>query len=257
MALARGTLADAEADARAGLADSGSGSGLEALAISTLSAVMLERGEMVEAEQLVLPVAARCQDVDQFTALYAIHARGRLRIAQGEPRAGLSDLAACERWLASFGIGARGYIPWAADAARAHLALGERDRARELARDELARARRLAEPRALGVALRTAALVERNDEYLREAVEVLRRLAGAPRARTSARRARRRAAARRLPHRRPAGARRRARPGRPVRRHPARRRAREEQPSSPGARPRRERISGVDSLTASERRDRA
>ncbi len=253
VALARGMLADAEADARAGLADSGSGSALEALAISTLSAVMLERGEMAEAEQLVLPVAARCQDVDQFTALYAIHARGRLRIAQGEPRAGLSDLAACERWLASFGIGARGYIPWSADAARAHLALGERDRARELARHELASARRLAEPRALGVALRTAGLVERNDEYLREAVEVLR---GSPARLEHARALVELGAARRR-----AGHRTEARPALAGGLDLADRcgatllavRAREELIAA-GARPRRERISGVDSLTASERR---
>ncbi len=251
--LARGALADAEADARAGLVDGGAESGLEAVAVSALSAVLLERGELAEAEQLVVPVAARCQDVDQFTALYGIHARGRLRIAQGDPRAGLEDLTACREWLASFGISAGGCIPWAGDAALAHLALGERDRAGELARGELAHARRLAEPRALGAALRIAGLVERNDAYLREAVEVLRP--------SPARLEHARALVDLGAARRRAGHRTEARPPLTAGLDLADRcgatllavRAREELIAA-GARPRRERISGVDSLTASERR---
>jgi len=251
--VARGALADAEADARAGMADGAAGSGLEALAVGALSAVLLERGELAEAEQLVLPVAARCEQFDQFTALYAVCARGRLRIAQGDRRAGLADLAACRQWLASFGISARGYVPWAADAALAHLALGERDLAGELARDELAAARRRAEPHALGVALRTAGLVEHNVEYLREAVEVL----GPSPARLEHARALvdLGGALRRAGHRTD------ARPSLAAGLDLADRcgatllaaRAREELIAA-GARPRRERISGLDSLTASERR---
>ena len=251
--VARGALADAEADARAGLSGAGARSGLEAVAVSALSAVLLERGELAEAEQLVLPVAERYRDVDQFTALYAIHARARVRIAHGDRRAGLDDLAACRQWLEAFGISGRGFIPWATDAALAHLALGERDQAAELAHDELTSARRHAERRALGVALRTAGLVERNDGYLREAVEVL---ASSPARLEHARALVEFGAARRR-----AGHRTEARPPLSAGLDLADRcgatllvaRAREELVAA-GARPRRERIAGVDSLTASERR---
>jgi DNA-binding CsgD family transcriptional regulator len=249
----RGALADAEADARAGLASGGAETGLEGFTIDALSSVLLERGEIDEAETIVLPCAARCEGVDNFPDLFGVYARGRLRIAQGDLRAGLEDLASCRDWLAAFGISARGYLPWASDSALAHLALGERDQAQALARDELETTRRIGEPRMLGIALRTSGLVESDIDRLREAVSVLEDSAA------------------RLEHARALvdlG----AAMGRAGHRGDARAplaegldladrcgatvlagRAREELIGA-GARPRRPRISSTDSLTASERR---
>jgi hypothetical protein len=198
----RGSLADAEADARTGLASGGAGTGLEPFTTLTLSSVLLERGEIDEAAQIVLPVAERCEGLDYFTAQYGICARGRLRFAKGDLRAGLEDLLACGDWLARFGISARGWIPWASDAALAHHALGEDDRARQLADHELTMSRRVGEPRALGIALRTAGLIGRDVDLLRAAVGT-RALGSATGARKSAGRPRRRDPARRSPHRGP------------------------------------------------------
>ena len=173
--VARGALAGPEADARTGLAGGGAGSDFEPLTVDALGSVLLERGELDDADQLVLPVAARCDGVDRFTALFGIHARGRLRIARGDLRDGLDDLTTCRRWLEALGMGARGSIPWASEAALAHLAVGDRDCASELARRELEETRRVGELRTLDVALRTSGLVERDIGSLREAVEVLER----------------------------------------------------------------------------------
>jgi hypothetical protein len=67
-------------------------------------------------------------------------------------------------------------VEWRADTARAHLALGDRRRAAELAREELRLARAFGAPRAIGVALRACAAVEENGRlaHLREAAEMLR-----------------------------------------------------------------------------------
>jgi DNA-binding CsgD family transcriptional regulator len=249
----RGALADAEADARAGLAVAGAGSDVEPITVDALATVLLERGELDEAEQLVLPVAARCDGTDQFTALFGIHARARLRIAQGDPRGGLDDLTACRRWLAAFGISARGLLPWASEATLAQLALGDREGAGELARLELAEARRLGEPRILGRALRVAGLIERDLGLLRESVEVLTR--------SEARLEQARALVDLGAALRRAGHRTDARPPLSAGLDLADRcgasllavRAREELVAA-GARPRRQRIAGVDSLTVSERR---
>lgn len=67
-------------------------------------------------------------------------------------------------------------MQWRSAAALAHLALGDRPRARVLIRDELQRTRRFAAPRALGVTLSAAGLVEDGEQglaFLREATEVL------------------------------------------------------------------------------------
>jgi len=66
-------------------------------------------------------------------------------------------------------------LPWRSDAARAHLLLGDRDRALALAEDELARAHGFGAPRARGVALLTAGLAggDAAESRLREAAAAL------------------------------------------------------------------------------------
>jgi DNA-binding CsgD family transcriptional regulator len=107
----------------------------------------------------------------------ALFARARLELAEREPRSALADATAAGRHLADgFGIDHPGLIPWRSVASRAALALGERERAGELAEEALRRARWSGVPRALGTALRTAAAATKNGtrlELLHEAVEVL------------------------------------------------------------------------------------
>jgi DNA-binding CsgD family transcriptional regulator len=68
------------------------------------------------------------------------------------------------------------YLPWRSDAALAVLALGEPDAAQQLSDEEVELARAFGAPRALGVALRAAGLVvggDRGEALLREAIAVL------------------------------------------------------------------------------------
>ena len=67
-------------------------------------------------------------------------------------------------------------LPWRSEAGLAAQRLGRRELARELIAEELALAERFGAPRALGVARRAAALLERGEtavEWLRAAVELL------------------------------------------------------------------------------------
>jgi DNA-binding CsgD family transcriptional regulator len=141
----------------------------------------------------------------------------------------------------------------ALDSAMVFLGMGEPERAGGLAQQELETARRVGEPRLLGKALRAVGLIEGSIDHLRDAASIL----GATAARLEHARAlvELGSALRRAGHRTD------ARPplaegldladrcGATV----LAKRARDELIAA-GARPRRERISGVESLTASERR---
>jgi DNA-binding CsgD family transcriptional regulator len=184
------------------------------------------------------------------------HARGRLRLAQRRFDEALADFIASGDVATRTQAPSPSYLPWRSDAALAQLALGAPDSARGLSEEELELARSFGAPRALGVALRAAGLAaggRRAELLLREAIEVL----DGPdtqleQARSRAdlgallRRGNRRAEARELlrealdtAHR--AGAR------------PLADRA-ETELRATGARPRRVLLTGLQSLTASERR---
>jgi DNA-binding CsgD family transcriptional regulator len=257
LSLRRGDLVAAEADARALL----EGSELSAPPLWRLSVTgalvgtLIERGELDEAERMLEPLAADLQGMLQVAAL--LHdARGRLRLARRRPRDALGDFLAAGEIATGMRAFSPCVLPWRSDAALAHLALGELDAARLLSTEELELARTFGAPRALGVALRADGLVAggaHGEALLREAVEVL----GGPdtrleQARALAdlgallRRGNRRVEAREMlrhavdaAHR--AGAR------------PLADRA-ETELRATGARPRRVLLTGLEALTASERR---
>jgi len=174
--------------------------------------------------------------------------------ASRAPRAALEELRRAARQYASWGTGP-GALVWRSDAALALHRLGEGEEARRLAAEEVELARRFGAPRALGVALRAAALVSDRSpaDGLREAADVL---AGGDAPLELARTLVDLGAALRR-GRRPVDAR------EPLRRgaelalhcgaHAVVRRAREELLAS-GARPRRLALSGAEALTPSERR---
>jgi DNA-binding CsgD family transcriptional regulator len=149
-----------------------------------------------------------------------------------------------------------GALPWRSEASLAQHALGDHESAEGLAEEELQLARAFGAPRALGVALRAAGLVaggDRGASLLREAIDTLERGdARLERARALAdlgamlRRRNRRTEARALlrealdaGHRAGAG---------PLAEYA------ETELRATGARPRRVILTGLDSLTASERR---
>jgi tetratricopeptide (TPR) repeat protein len=175
LALRRGDLSAAEADARASLAAPRL-SGLHALlATGALVLALVERGEFDEAERALEPLAADLHSTSQTAGLVR-YARGRLRLAQRRFQEALADIRAAGEIATRTQAPSPTYLPWRSDSALAQLALGEPDAARRLSEDELELARAFGAPRALGVALRAAGLVaggQRGEQLLREATEVL------------------------------------------------------------------------------------
>ncbi len=105
------------------------------------------------------------------------HARGRLHAAGGDHKAACADLLAAGEMATRYGIFNPAMFAWRSDAALSLSALGEHERARQLAAEELKLARNWGTGRAVGIALRTAALVgatDRRIELLTEAAGVLR-----------------------------------------------------------------------------------
>jgi DNA-binding CsgD family transcriptional regulator len=137
--------------------------------------IHVERGDLAAArEALALTAGALPGAMDVPVARFA-HAV--LALAEGRPEAALADAETAGRLLsAGFGIDHPGFVPWRHPAALAAHALGRRGRARELAREQLDRARWSGTARAVGLALRTQAAVgdgELRIAALTEASEVL------------------------------------------------------------------------------------
>ena len=251
----RGELADAEADAQAAL--DANAEGWFTAPVGFLVDALIERGDL-EAAQDAFDAHGLTDGLfpNLLVANLLLDARGRLRCAQGRFDQGLTDLLAVGERLAAWETTNPAVIQWRSSAALAYVALGDLGAARRLSDEEVGLARAFGAPRALGVALRAAGLVQPASagiELLREAVSVLER----PRARLEYARA--------LTD---LGAALRRRGRRTDARDPLRQgldlanqcgagalaaRAREELITT-GARPRRERLSGAQALTASERR---
>jgi DNA-binding CsgD family transcriptional regulator len=257
LAYRRGALVDAEADSREAL-DIASARGWEIPMGGTrgaLAEALRERGNLEAAERaLAGPEPVR----RTFPWCYFQHSRGRLRAALGDVEGGLREVLECGRHLSAWGPAGSADVPWRSTAAELHLALGQGEDAQRLATEELKLARSFGAPRALGVALRAVAVTERTRpvrrlELVHESVRVLedtpahlelaRALVelGADLRRSGERVAARDPLRRGLDLAHRSGAR------------PLATRAHEELIAT-GARPRRLLVSGVDSLTASERR---
>ena len=257
-ALRRGDLTQAEGDARMAL-EAGS-VGLAPLplpaAVGVLVEVLIERGELDQADALLEErgFAGELLRLGPFNSL--AFARGALRLAQGRHDAALADLTATGESVQALCIRAPGPIPWRPEAALALAALGRRAEAAAMAAEGVALARAFGAPYDVGIALRAAGLIEGGEAGLALLEQAVTALDGSPvllelaRARTdygaALRRAGRREAAREVLREALDGA---AATGA----HALADRARAELVTA-GAKPRRERTSGVDALTASERR---
>jgi DNA-binding CsgD family transcriptional regulator len=254
-ALKRGDLAAAEADARMAIEAAGTSNAPLPLpaTVGTLVEVLIERDRIDEADALLAEQGfdGELLPLGPFNDL--AFARGRLRLAEGRAEEAAAELTGAGRAAQALGIEAPGPFPWRPYAA---LALGRTREGRAMVDEGVAVARAFGAPRDLGIALRAAGVVHRDDagiELLREAVEVLEgsgALLELARARTelggALRRAGRREAARDALREALDGA---SRCG--AGELAAKARA---ELVAAGAKPRRERSSGIDALTASERR---
>jgi DNA-binding CsgD family transcriptional regulator len=176
-ALEAGALPEAEADGRAAVEISRDRPQETPLAAAVLIEALIEQGAVDAAERVFADAGlAGERDVDWVIAHIVLMARARLRLRQRRPAEALTDLLSTGRAMAGAGYLNPAFAHWRAEAATAHLALGAVDAARELVAEELELARGFAAPRAVGIALRVAALVEGGAaglDLLHESVEVL------------------------------------------------------------------------------------
>jgi len=172
-----GRLAEAEADARLCLEEPALAAWPipRSIATAALVFVLVERGRLGEARQAVEGFEMSAYDPEVSPSQPLRTSRAYLLAAEGKPQAALDVLREYERferdWQARSGLYP---VAWRSQAALCHHALGDSARARALADEELALARRFGAPRAIGVALRAHALVHDADQdTLAEAVETL------------------------------------------------------------------------------------
>ena len=145
--------------------------------IGFLAQALLEQGEVEEAARVIdrgdfpeqLPV-------DQLHLVWFRLQRGRLRVETGNPERGVEELLQVGETLRLIPFDNPTGEPWRSGAAEGLRLLGRSDEARALAEEELALARRWGDPNSIGASLRVLGLVEGGKTgiaLLREAVEVL------------------------------------------------------------------------------------
>ena len=244
------------ADARASVegAERGWGAGLPS-GLSVLVEALLERGEVEEAARHCGLPGGDDGWERGIGFIWLLDSRARVALERGDAGTALATFLRCGELADEARITNPSVLAWRSGAAQAAARAGEADRARELAETELRLALDFGTPRAIGIAERTLALVADDDpgERLRHALGVLESSpARLEHARTLVELG---AALRRGGHRREA-------------REPLKEgmdlahrcgaaaiaeRARDELAAA-GAKPRRIELTGVDSLTPSERR---
>ncbi|MDX6669696.1 MAG: hypothetical protein QOI91_59 [Solirubrobacteraceae bacterium] len=217
---------------------------------------LIDRGETsAAAETLELPGGeARWEATVALSQL--IEARGWLCLAEGDAEGAAESFQECSRRQTWVQAPNPAVMSWRSGAALAAQALGESERARRLAEQEVELASAFGARRPIGIALRTCGLVtggEEGIELLQAAVQALERSPAKlelARAQTELGAALRRAGRRHAAQEELRKALDRAHRCGAV---AVAERAREEL-SAAGARPRRPHLSGLESLTASERR---
>jgi DNA-binding CsgD family transcriptional regulator len=173
-ALAQGSLHDAQVEAETGLLLVEHPHFIAQLLVAVAMTVQIERGALDAAAALARTGEAMGITEERTYVLEFLTARGRLRIAQGQLEDGVADFLWCSQRLEARAV--QWPSTWRAYAAPALASLGDKQRATKLAREQVAAARRVGAPGALGMSLRTAALAIGGDErldLLREAVAVL------------------------------------------------------------------------------------
>lgn len=141
-----------------------------------LSWSLIERGEL-EAAAAELE-AARADAAWQASSMQALvfEAEARLHLARAEPEAALKAALAAGRIFEEALIQNPSIAPWRSRAAVAAARLGRREQAEALVEEALRRSRRFGAPRPIGIALLAAGEVRRGKagrSALEEAVEVL------------------------------------------------------------------------------------
>lgn len=255
----RGDLGEAEAEAGEALAAGdvwGSTARFAGHAAAFLADALMEQGRLDDATAALAHAGLGESLPESARLLFLGDSRARLRLLRGDLSGGVEELLDAGSRFEAVGSRNPAFIAWRSPAALGLRQLGDEDEASRLIGEELELARTWGAPRALGAALRAAGLIEGGERglvLLEEAVDVL---SGSP-ARLEHAKARTElgAALRRANHR--SDAREQLRQGLELATicgavSLAERAEREL--LATGARPRRIALSGVASLTPSERR---
>jgi DNA-binding CsgD family transcriptional regulator len=178
----RGALAEAATEADVGVAAIEAAGGFH-MALPRLQAVRLdvlrERGELDEADEALERAgpAHGAADLPPYARL--LWSRGLLRLDQGRLEEARDDFVRCGQLRRALGGGRIVHPDWRARCAVALARLGEQGEAEALAAEQLELARAFGAPRALGEALRAAALVRGGLDALALLDEAVAVLAGA------------------------------------------------------------------------------
>lgn len=175
----RGDLVAAEESAREALAlagEWGASARFSGHAAAFLADSLMEQGRPGAAATVLSESVSEEALPEMVRQLFLRDSRARLRILQGDPARGSEELLAAGRDFDAVGSRNPAFIAWRSSAALAKLQLGEREEALRLASEDLELARTWGAPRALGAALRVVGSIEGGDDglvLLEEAVEVL------------------------------------------------------------------------------------
>jgi DNA-binding CsgD family transcriptional regulator/tetratricopeptide (TPR) repeat protein len=175
----RGDLGEVEAETREALAAGevwGATARFARHAAAFLADSLMEQGRLDEAAAILAGAGSGDLAPGDTRSLFLGDSARRLRLLRGDLAGGLEEMLEAGRRFDEVGHRNPAFIAWRSPAALALLQLGRRDEAGPLVEEDVELARAWRAPRALGAALRAAGLVEggeRGLELLEEAAEVL------------------------------------------------------------------------------------
>jgi DNA-binding CsgD family transcriptional regulator len=150
------------------------------LAIAVLIDASAERGEFETIERELTARGLTGQLPPEPMSGLLWESRGRYRVVAGQPDAGLRDLREADERLSVWGARSPGFTEWRSTAALALHQLGRREEAAELAAEGLRLARALGTPRASAVALRTLGVIDGGERGLELLEAAVRATEGSP-----------------------------------------------------------------------------
>jgi DNA-binding CsgD family transcriptional regulator len=176
--LMRGRLSDAAVDARHALAiEAGDWKLGRGAARTILSAVLLERGDLVRARQYLDEADAAAGPVG-VQQLWLLSARGRLELYGGDAAAALQSFLRCGEIAEAARVTNPAVVEWRALAGQATVATGDLTEGERLIHTDLSQAEAFGAPGPVGRAMRALASVSDAAaalEILEAAVDVLRK----------------------------------------------------------------------------------
>ena len=182
IAVRRGDLAAAQADAQAAieLAPDLLGARFLVLAVSAAVLAGLERDETPDSLRQLIDRTGVRYDAEFTSSSQLCYASGVLRAAAGNHEAAIEELSGCGLDDVAFGGENPAMLPWRSAAALSLAELGRHGEARDLADDEVRRATSFGAARAIGIALRAQALVGPSAERVKRLETALEVLAPSP-----------------------------------------------------------------------------